>query len=392
MMAAQAEAGSAGRQPSRASLTARPREDTMPEDVTPARTSSAPPSRRDLIGAAAAAALALPAALGGCAAAATPGAAPSSGWGRARRVATGDPLPSWNDTAPRRALVAFVERVTSAGSPEFVTPPERIAVFDNDGTLWAEQPMYVQGLFLADRVRALAPQHPEWRTTEPFASLLRGDLAGAAAGGEQGLIRMLAATHTGMTTEEFSRLVSDWMATARHPATGARYTEMVYQPMLELLAYLRANGFKTFIVSGGGIEFMRPWTERVYGIPPEQVVGSTVELRLEMRDGTPVLTKRPAIERINDGDGKPVGIQSHIGRRPLAAFGNSDGDLSMLRWTTAGRGPRLAVIVHHTDGEREWAYDRTSHVGRLDRAWDEALARGWTVVSMRDDWKRIFPR
>jgi hypothetical protein len=303
-----------------------------------------------------------------------------------------DRLPSWNDTAPRKAIATFVERVTKAGSPDFVPIPERIATFDNDGTLWAEQPIYVQILFVMDRVKALAPKHPEWKTKEPFASLLKGDLKGAVAAGEKGLMDMLAATHAGMTTEEFSTTVSDWVATAKHPTTGKLYTEMVYQPMLELLAYLRANNFKTFIVSGGGIEFMRPWTEKVYGIPPEQVIGSSVKLKFEMRGDKPVLVKLPAVDLNDDKDGKPVGIQSRIGRRPIAAFGNSDGDLQMLQWTMAGSGPRFALIVHHTDAEREWAYDRTSHVGTLDKAWDEAVARGWTVVSMKDDWKTIYPK
>jgi hypothetical protein len=302
-----------------------------------------------------------------------------------------DPLPSWNDTAPKKAIVAFVDKITKEGSPDFVPAPERIATFDNDGTLWAEQPMYFQFLFLADRVRALVPQHPEWKTKEPFASLLKGDIKGVAAGGEKGILEMMMATHTGMTTEEFSQIVSDWIATAKHPKTGRLYTEMVYQPMLELVAYLRANGFKTFIVSGGGIEFMRPWTEKVYGIPPEQVVGSSGKLKFQMRDGKPVLMKLPAIDFIDDKEGKPVGIQSHIGRRPIASFGNSDGDLQMLQWTMAGSGPRFALIVHHTDAEREFAYDRKSHIGTLDKAWDEAVAKGWTVVSMKDDWKAIFP-
>jgi phosphoglycolate phosphatase-like HAD superfamily hydrolase len=302
-----------------------------------------------------------------------------------------DALPSWNDGAAKQAIVNFVEKVTKEGSPDFVPAPERVAVFDNDGTLWAEQPMYFQGLFLFDRVKALAPQHPEWNEKEPFASLLKGDMKGVAAAGEKGALAMLAATHTGMTTEEFTKTVTDWITTEKHPKTGRLYTEMVYQPMLELLAYLRANGFKTFIVSGGGIEFMRPWTERVYGIPPEQVVGSSGKLKFEMRDGTPVLVKLPEVELIDDKEGKPVGIQSHIGRRPIAAFGNSDGDLQMLEWTTAGSGGRFALIVHHTDAEREWAYDRTSHVGKLDKAWDEAKAKGWTVVSMKDDWAAIFP-
>jgi hypothetical protein len=305
-------------------------------------------------------------------------------------VRAADPLPSWNDTAPKQAIVAFVEKVTKEGSPDFVPVPERIATFDNDGTLWAEQPMYFQFIFAMDRVKVLAPQHPEWKDKEPFASLLKGDMKGALAGGEKGLMEMMAATHTGMTTEEFTKTVADWITTAKHPKTGKLYSEMVYQPMLELLAYLRANGFKTFIVSGGGIEFMRPWTEKVYGIPPEQVVGSSGKLKFEMRDGKPVLVKLPEINFIDDKTGKPIGIQQHIGRRPIAAFGNSDGDLQMLQWTAAGSGPRFCLYVHHTDAAREWAYDRESHIGRLDKGLDEAKARGWTVVSMKEDWKRIF--
>jgi phosphoglycolate phosphatase-like HAD superfamily hydrolase len=302
-----------------------------------------------------------------------------------------DPLPSWNDTTPKKAVIDFVERVTKPGSPDFVRPEERIATFDNDGTLWAEQPIYFQFAFAIDRVKALAPQHPEWKTKEPFASFLRGDIKAALAGGEKGLLEMMAATHTGMTVEEFSKIVIDWITTAKHPKTGRLYTEMVYQPMIELLAYLRANGFKTFIVSGGGIEFMRPWTERVYGIPPEQVVGSSGKLKFEMRDGKPVLVKLPAVDFIDDKDGKPVGINSHIGRRPIMAFGNSDGDQQMLEWATAGSGARFALLVHHDDAEREWAYDRKSSIGKLDKAWDEAVAKGWTVVSMKDDWATIFP-
>jgi len=302
-----------------------------------------------------------------------------------------DPLPSWNDTASKKAIVAFVEKVSKEGSPDFVPAPERIATFDNDGTLWAEQPIYFQFAFVIDRIKALAPKHPEWKTKEPFASLLKGDMKGVAASGEKGVMTMLAATHAGMTTEEFSRTVADWIATARHPKTGRPYIEMVYQPMIELLAYLRANGFKCFIVSGGGIEFMRPWTEKVYGIPPEQVVGSSGKLKFEMRDGKPVLVKLPEINLIDDKAGKPVGIQMHIGRRPIAAFGNSDGDQQMLEWTMAGDGSRFALIVHHDDAEREWAYDRKSHVGQLDKAWDEAVAKGWTVVSMKEDWKTVFP-
>lgn len=302
-----------------------------------------------------------------------------------------DPLPSWQDTAPRKAIIAFVEKVTKEGSADFVPVAERIATFDNDGTLWAERPMYFQFFFVMDRVKALAPQHPEWKGKEPFASLLKGDMKGVAASGEKGAMEMLAATHTGMTTEEFSQTVTDWITTAKHPKTGRLYTEMVYQPMLELLAYLRANGFKTFIVSGGGIEFMRPWTERVYGIPPEQVVGSSGKLKFELRDGKPVLVKLPEVDLIDDKEGKPVGIQQHIGRRPIAAFGNSDGDLQMLQWTAAGSGPRFCLYVHHTDAEREYAYDRESHIGKLDKGLDEAVAKGWTVVSMKDDWKNIYP-
>ena len=302
------------------------------------------------------------------------------------------PLPSWNDTAPKKAIVAFVARVTKPGSPDFVPVPERIAVFDNDGTLWAEQPMYVQARFALDRVKALAPQHPEWKTKEPFASILRGDAKGAAATGQQGAMELIAATHAGMTTDEFQRIVSEWIATARHPITGRLYTRMVYQPMLELLAYLRANGFKTFIVSGGGIDFMRPWAERVYGIPPEQVVGSSLQLKFEERGSVPALIRLPDINLIDDKEGKPVGIERHIGRRPIAAFGNSDGDQQMLEWTTAGVGARFALLVHHDDAGREWAYDRQSSIGRLDKAWDEAVARGWTIVSMKDDWKKIFPK
>jgi phosphoserine phosphatase len=301
-----------------------------------------------------------------------------------------DPLPAWNDSAPKRAIVAFVERVTSPGSPDFVPEPERIATFDNDGTLWAEQPMYVQLAFVLDRVKALAPQHPEWATEAPFAAVLAGDLHGAVAGGEKDLMKLVAATHAGLTTEEFAASVDDWIATARHPKTGKLHTEMAYRPMLELLAYLRANGFKTFIVSGGGIDFMRPWVESVYGIPPEQVVGSSLKMKLETRDGRPVLVKQAEIDLLDDKEGKPVGIESRIGRRPIAAFGNSDGDLQMLQWTMAGDGPRFALIVHHDDAGREWAYDRTSSIGKLDRAWDEAVAKGWTVVSMKDDWRSVF--
>jgi len=304
---------------------------------------------------------------------------------------TADPLPSWNDGNAKQSIVAFVARATKEGSADFVSPAERIAVFDNDGTLWAEQPLYFQFLFALDRVKALAPQHPEWATTEPFASLLKGNVKGALAGGEKAVLQIMMAAHAGMTTEEFERIVKDWIATAKHLVTKRPSTEMVYQPMLELLAYLRANGFKTFIVSGGGIEFMRPWTEKVYGIPPEQVVGSSIKTKFESINGVPALMRLPEVNFIDDGPGKPVGIHQHIGRRPIAAFGNSDGDLQMLQWTAAGHGARFCLYVHHTDPDREWAYDRTSHIGKLDKGLDEATARGWTVVDMKNDWKTIFP-
>jgi phosphoserine phosphatase len=303
-----------------------------------------------------------------------------------------DPLPSWNDGPAKAAIVAFVDKVTKQGSPEFVPEPERVATFDNDGTLWAEQPMYFQLFFALDRVKALAPQHPEWKTTQPFKAALEGDMKTLAASGEKGLLTLVMATHAGMTTAEFEKIVKDWLATARHPTAKRPYTKMVYQPMLELLAYLRANGFKTFIVSGGGIEFMRPWVSEVYGVPPEQVIGSSIKTKFEMRDGKPVLVRLPEINFIDDKEGKPVGINQHIGRRPIAAFGNSEGDLQMLQWTTAGDGARFALYVHHTDGEREWAYDRKSAFGRLDKGLDEAKAKGWTVVDMKKDWKVIYPQ
>jgi hypothetical protein len=303
-----------------------------------------------------------------------------------------DALPSWNDGPAKQAIVNFVAAATKEGSPEFVPPAERIATFDNDGTLWCEQPAYPQLLFALDRVRALAPQHPEWKEREPFASLLKGNVKAALAGGEKSMLEIVMTTHAGMTTAEFERIVTDWLATAEHPTLKRPYTKCVYQPMLELLTFFRANGFKTYIVSGGGVEFMRPWTERVYGIPPEQVVGSSIKTRFEPRDGNPVLVRLPQIDFIDDREGKPVGIQMRIGRRPVAAFGNSDGDLQMLQWTTAGPGARFALLVHHTDAGREFAYDRTSAVGRLDKALDEARARGWTIVDMKTDWRTVFPQ
>ncbi|MBK1826260.1 HAD family hydrolase [Haloferula rosea] len=305
-------------------------------------------------------------------------------------LSAADPLPSWNDTAPKKAIIEFVEKVTKEGSDDFVPVSDRIATFDNDGCLWAEQPVYFQALFIFDRIKELAPEHPEWKTKEPFASVLKGDIKSALAGGEKALLEMAMATHAGMTTDEFAKIANDWITTAKHPKTGKLYTEMVYQPMLELLTYLRANDFKTFIVSGGGIDFMRPWTERVYGIPPEQVIGSSVKTKFEIKDGKAVVMRVPEIGFIDDKEGKPVGIQTHIGRRPIASFGNSDGDLQMHQWTQSGDGPRFSLYVHHTDAEREWAYDRDSHIGRLDKGLDEAREKGWTVVDMKNDWNKVF--
>ncbi len=309
----------------------------------------------------------------------------------ANAQAQNDPLPSWNNTASKQAILAFVDRVSRPGSVDFVPVEERIAVFDNDGTLWGEQPMYVQLAFAIDRVRALSEQHPDWVTQEPFASLLKGDVKGALAGGEAAIAKIVMATHAGVSTGEFARIVADWIASARHPGTQRLYTGMVYQPMIELLAYLRAQGFKTWIVSGGGIEFMRPWAERIYGIPPEQVIGSRIKTQFVRRDGSSELMRLPEIDMVDDQAGKPVGINAAIGRRPIAAFGNSDGDLEMMQWTADGVGPRFCLYVHHDDSSREWAYDRESQVGRLDRGLDAAQAGGWTVVSMKNDWKRIYP-
>lgn len=322
----------------------------------------------------------------------TAAASAASGLAATGATAQADSLPSWNDGEVKQAILDFVKRVTSEGAADFVPVPERIAVFDNDGTLWSEQPVYFQFAFAIDRVKALAPEHPEWKTKEPFKSLLEGDLKGLAASGEKGLLEILAVSHTGMTTESFTKTVTDWLAGAQHPRFKRPYTDLVYQPMLELTSYLRAQGFKTFIVSGGGIEFMRPWTEKIYGIPPEQVVGSSGVVKFEMEaDGKPLLMKEAKVEFIDDGPGKPVGINRFIGRRPVFAFGNSDGDQQMLEWTAAGDGARFMGLVHHTDAEREWAYDRQSHIGKLDKALDEAKAKGWTVADMKRDWKRVFP-
>lgn len=310
----------------------------------------------------------------------------------ASKARADEPLPSWNEGPTKKSITDFVAKVTKEGSPDFVKPAERIAVFDNDGTLWGEQPMYFQFLFALDRIKAMAPQHPDWKEKEPFKSVLAGDMKGVEATGEKGLLEIVAATHAGMTTEEFAATVSEWMKTARHPKYNRPYNQCIYQPMLEVLTYLRANGFKTFIVSGGGVEFMRPWVEEAYGIPPEQVVGSSAVVSFEMKEGKPVLMKQPKVEFIDDGPGKPVGINHFIGRRPIMAFGNSDGDLQMLQYTTTGPGARFALIVHHTDAQREFAYDRQSNIGKLDKAWDEATAKGWTVVDMKSDWNAIFPK
>ncbi len=300
-------------------------------------------------------------------------------------------LPSWRDGPAKQAIVDFVSRVTTPGSPDFVSEAERVATFDNDGTLWSERPVYFQLLFAIDRVEAMAAEHPEWKEKQPFKGVLEGDLEAVAATGEHGLLELVMASHAGMTTVEFESIVEAWLVTARHPELDRPYTELVYQPMLELLEFLRAHGFKTFITSGGGIEFMRPWVEETYGIPPEQVVGSSIKVNYEIRDGKPVLVRLPELDFIDDKEGKPVGIHKFIGRRPIAAFGNSDGDFQMLEWTTGGDGARLGVLIHHTDSEREWAYDRDSHVGRLDRGLDEAAERGWVVVDMENDWKTVYP-
>jgi phosphoglycolate phosphatase-like HAD superfamily hydrolase len=301
-----------------------------------------------------------------------------------------DPLPSWNEGTSKKSIMDFVAKVTKPDSSEFVQPAERIATFDNDGTLWAEQLLYFQLLFGIDRIEELAPQHPEWKDQEPYRSILAGDLKGAFAGGPKSLVAIVGAGNTNITPDEFDQIVKKWAATAKHPKTGRLYTEMVYQPMLEVLAYLRANGFKTFITSGGGADFMRAFAERVYGIPPEQVIGSVAEVKFEMRDGKPVLIRQAALDFFDDNVFKPVAIQRNIGRRPIAAFGNSDGDLQMLQWTCAGSGARLCLFVRHTDGEREWNYDVTP-LGRLEKGLDEAKAKGWIVVDMKNEWKNIYP-
>jgi phosphoserine phosphatase len=301
-----------------------------------------------------------------------------------------DPLPTWNDGPRKQAITEFVEAVTTPGGADFVTEAERIATFDNDGTLWVEHPMYTQLAFAFDRVHELAPQHSDWATTEPFKSVLDNNIEGVAAAGKKGLVELVMATHAGMTTGEFAGIVTQWIGTAQHPRFQRVYTELVYQPMVELLAYLQDNGFKTYIVSGGGVEFMRPWTEATYNIPPEQVIGSTIKTRFEMRDGEPVLVREPEVFFINDEEGKPIDIEAFIGRRPIAAFGNSDHDIPMLQWTLAGDGRRLAMMVHHTDADREYAYDRDTSFGALGKGIDDAASAGWQLIDMKNDWARIF--
>ncbi|MDO9026204.1 HAD family hydrolase [Zwartia sp.] len=300
-------------------------------------------------------------------------------------------LPSWNDGPSKQAVLSFIEKTTAKDSPDFVPVSQRIAVFDNDGTLWSEQPIYVQISFTFDRIKALAHKHPEWTTQQPFKAVLENDIKGVMATGQDGLFKLIAATHAGVTTEEFREIAEQWIKTARHPKTGRLYTEMVYQPMLELLAHLESRGYKNYIVSGGGIEFMRPWTELVYGIPPERVIGSSIKSQFQIIDGSPRIVGLPEMQFIDDKENKPIAIQERIGRRPIMAFGNSDGDYEMLLWTTAGKGPRFGMLIHHTDDVREVAYDRQSSIGRLNTALDEAPIRGWTVVDMKREWREIFP-
>lgn len=315
---------------------------------------------------------------------------PQSEKGSSSSVAKTDPLPSWNEGPSKKSIISFVETVTSETGPDFIKPADRIAVFDNDGTLWAEQPYYFQLQFAIDRVKALAPAHPEWEKNKLIQAVLADDIHTVLSFGEKGLMELIMTTHAGITTDEFSQIVKDWISTAKHPKTGKLYNEMVYQPMLEVLDYLRANGFKTWIVSGGGVDFMRPWTEEVYGIPAEQVIGSSIKAAFEMREGKPVLVKLPELNFFDDKEGKPVAIHQYIGKKPVAAFGNSDGDLQMLQYTASNNFKSLVVYIHHTDSVREWAYDRNSHIGRLDKGLDKAVANGWTVADMKTDWKNIY--
>ncbi len=308
-----------------------------------------------------------------------------------RETSTNDPLPSWQEGTTKQAIIDFVTNTTKEGVG-FIPMADRIACFDNDGTLWSEQPMYFQFAFALDQVKVMAPQHPEWKNKQPFKALLEGDLKTALAGGEKALLEIVMTAHSGMTTEEFDKTVTDWMATATHPKTGKHYNEMIFQPMVELLIYLRTNGYKTFIVSGGGVDFMRPWVEKAYGISPDQVVGSSGKVKYDTLDGKPVLIKLPEINFIDDKQGKPIGIHQYIGKRPVFTVGNSDGDYAMLQWTsTATDYPRFGMIVHHTDSVREWAYDRDSHIGKLEKGLEDAAKYNWKVVDMKVDWKNIYP-
>ncbi len=309
-----------------------------------------------------------------------------------RETSTNDPLSSWHEGPTKQAIINFVTNTTKEGSVDFIPVADRIACFDNDGTLWSEQPMYFQFAFALDQVKVMAPQHPEWKNKQPFKALLEGDLKTALAGGEKALLEIVMATHSGMTTEEFDKTVIDWMATAKHPKTGKHYNEMIFQPLVELLNYLRTNGYKTFIVSGGGVDFMRPWVEQAYGIPPNQVVGSSIKVKYDTLNGKPVLIKLPELNFIDDKQGKPVGIHQHIGKRPVFTVGNSDGDYAMLQWTTTATGyPRFGMIIHHTDSVREWAYDRDSHIGKLEKGLDDAAKYNWKIVDMKEEWKNIYP-
>lgn len=302
-----------------------------------------------------------------------------------------DPLPSWNDGPNKQAILDYVNDVTNSSSPNFIAVPDRIATFDNDGTLWSEQPIYFQFFFALDRVKAMAADHPEWKSKQPFKAVLENDMPTLMKQGEKGLLEIVMTTHVGNTTDEFDKLVKEWIASAEHPVKKKHFNELVFQPMLELLDYLRANEFKTFIVSGGGIEFMRPWAEAVYGIPKDQIIGSSIQTEYVYNDGKPVIKRLAKIDLIDDKEGKPVGIQRYIGRKPVFAAGNSDGDLQMLHWTDANGLKSFKLYVHHTDSVREWAYDRKSHIGTFDKGWDEANEKGWTVVDMKNDWKVIYP-
>ena len=304
--------------------------------------------------------------------------------------AIAQPLKSWNDGAAKQAIFRFVNDVTTPGVPTFVPPEDRIAVFDNDGTLWAEQPMYFQFFFMLDQLKAAAPKHPEWKSNAAFKALMAHDSRALAAMGQKPVLELLATANSGMSVTQYDKTIRDWLATAKHPKFNRPYTDLVYVPMQELLTYLRANDFKTFTMSGGSVEFMRPWAEKAYGISAEQIIGSQQDVKFETKNGKPVLTRAPKVAFVDDGPGKPVGTYRSIGRRPIAAFGNSDGDLQMLEVTSAGEGPRLMLIVHHDDAAREFAYDRQSKIGKLDKAWDEAKAKNWIVVSMKNDWKRVF--